>query len=299
MGARQVDGPSGRGYGFSLPDGMRMAVLFNVAYEGWATGATPGIGPMGNPLPAGAFDTQAASWSAYGHRRGIWRLMDVLARAEVRATVFASACLAEHAPDTLRVLVGEGHEVAAHGYSQHIIPALLNPEEESADVARCVELLASVTGSSPLGWLSPRGTPSLNTARIAAEHGMEWFGDVFDEDEPYRLSTPAGEIVAIPLKMEVNDLPLHMRYGNPPRAFLDVFNDTFDAMYQQGGDGCYLDVTVHAHVFGRPHGAWTLEAIARRVAQHPDVWVPTRLELARWTMEQGQASPQAGDDSGR
>lgn len=269
-------------------------MLFNVAYEGWADRAAPGIGPMGNPLPAGAIDTQAESWAAYGYRRGIWRIIEVLARADVRATVFASACLVEHAPDTLLALTGDGHEVAAHGYSQHIIPALLSPEEEAADVERCVDLLTSVTGSPPLGWLSPRGTPSANTARIVAEHGMEWFGDVFDEDEPYVLSTPAGEIVAIPLKMEVNDLPLHMRYGNPPRAFLDVFDDTFDAMYEQGGDGCYLDVTVHAHVFGRPHGAWTLEAIARRVAEHTDVWVPTRLELARWTMKQGEPSGEAG-----
>lgn len=288
MGANKVDGSPGRSDQFPLPDGMRMAVLFNVAYEGWADGTTPGIGPMGNPLPPGAFDTQAASWAAYGHKKGIWRIIDVVDRAGVKATVFASACLAERAPETIRALSEEGHEVAAHGYSQHIIPALLDREEEAADVGRCIELLTKVTGSPPRGWLSPRGTPSLDTARIVAEHGLEWFGDVFDSDEPYQLSTPAGDIVAIPLKMEVNDLPLHMRYGNPPRVFLDVFEDTFQAMYQQGGDGCYLDVTVHAHVFGRPHGAWTLEAIAERVRRHPDVWVPTRLELARWTREHGR-----------
>lgn len=287
---------TGRRRGFVFPEGKQMAVLFNVAYEAWAEDAAPGIGPMGNPLPAGAFDTQAASWAAYGYRQGIWRLIDVLARSPVHATVFASACLAEYAPATLKALIEEGHEVAAHGYSQHIIPALLDPEEESKDVARCVEMLAEATGSRPLGWLSPRGTPSRDTARIVAEQGIEWFGDTFDEDEPYRLSTPAGVIVAIPLKMEVNDLPLHMRHGNPPRGFLDVFNDTFDAMYEGGGDGCYLDVTVHAHVFGRPHGAWTVEAIARRVAEYPDVWVPTRLELARWTMTQSEPPDTGAED---
>ena len=271
---------------FPLPDGKTMAVLFNIAYEGWVDDAAPGIGPMGNPLPAGAFDTQAASWAAYGYRRGIWRLMEVLERAQVRATVFASACLADRAPRSLEALVESEHEVAAHGYSQHIIPALLSPEEEEVDVARCVEVLTQVTGTAPLGWLSPRGTPSQQTARLAAGHGMEWFGDVFDDDRPYRLTTSSGPIVAVPLKMEVNDLPLHMRYGNPPRSFLDVFNDTFDAMYEGGGDGCYLDVTVHAHVFGRPHGAWTVEAIARRVAEFSDVWVPTRAELARWAISQ-------------
>ncbi|MGH8912604.1 MAG: polysaccharide deacetylase family protein, partial [Acidimicrobiia bacterium] len=231
---------------------------------------------------------------AYGYQRGIWRLIDVFARSRVKATVFASGCLAEYAPETLRALKDNGHEIAAHGYSQHQIPALLDPEEEARDVARCLELLGDVTGDQPRGWLSPRGTPSVETARIVAEQGMEWFGDVFDTDDPYPLSTPAGTIVAIPLKMEVNDLPHHMRHGNPPRTFLEVFDDTFRAMYDNDGDGCFLDVTVHAHVFGRPHGSWTVEAIAGRLADHADVWVPTRLELARWTMT--HAGEMSGDE---
>ncbi len=270
---------------FALPDGMRMAVLFNIAYEGWASGSFPGIGPMGNPLPAGAQDTQAESWAAYGHRRGIWRLIEMFRRCGVKATVFASACLAELAPETLAALNDEGHEIAAHGYSQNIIPALLSPQEEREDFKRCVSLLKAATGSAPLGWLSPRGTPSSHTAEIAVERGMLWFGDVFDDDNPYVMSTPAGRIVAIPLKMEVNDLPLYMRHGNPPRAFVDVFDDAFNAMYAGHGDGCFIDVTVHAHVFGRPHGAWTVEKIAERVSKFPDVWVPTRQELAYWALE--------------
>lgn len=119
---------------------------------------------------------------------------------------------------------------------------------------------------------------------------MAWFGDVFDEDTPYPLSTPAGPIIAIPLKMAINDLPFHMRYGNPAGAFVEAFNELFDAMYERDGDGCFIDVTVHAHVFGRPHGAWTVEEIARRVTGYPDVWVPTRKQLAVWTLESGRGT---------
>ncbi len=265
---------------FTLPEGKRMAVLFNIAYEGWETGAAPSIGPMGNPLPAGTFDYQASSWGAYGHRRGIWRLMDVFESTGTKATVFASGCLAEIAPDSLRAISEAGHEVAAHGYSQHVIPALLDVEEESSQMERCLDLLAEATGSRPRGWLSPRGTPSAATARFAAKHGLTWFGDVFDEDTPYLLPTEGGSIVAIPLKMTINDLPHHVRYGNSPRSFVDLFHDAFAAMYSSGGEGCYLDVTVHAHVFGRPEGAWTVAEMASEVADRPDVWVPTRAEMA-------------------
>ena len=269
---------------FALPEGSRMAVLFNIAFEGWATGAAPSIGPMGNPLPQGIFDTQAASWAAYGHRQGIWRLLRALSGTGIRATVFASGCIAELALNALRAVAEEGHEIAAHGYSQHLIPALMDEEEESRLMEKTIALITGATGDGPSGWLSPRGTPSSETARLAAEHGLVWFGDVFDDDAPYPIPTASGQIVAVPLKMAVNDLPHHVRYGHSPRSFLQAFHDTFAAMYSAGGDGYYMDVTVHAHVFGRPHGAWTVKEIAEHVAGFSDVWVPTRLELAKWTL---------------
>lgn len=40
---------------FLWPGGKRVAVIFNIAYEGWSDGKTPGIGPMGNPLPSCRF----------------------------------------------------------------------------------------------------------------------------------------------------------------------------------------------------------------------------------------------------
>ena len=40
--------------GFTWPGGKRLGVLLGVCLEGWADGAWPGLGPMGNPLPAGA-----------------------------------------------------------------------------------------------------------------------------------------------------------------------------------------------------------------------------------------------------
>jgi peptidoglycan/xylan/chitin deacetylase (PgdA/CDA1 family) len=160
----------------------------------------------------------------------------------------------------------------------------MDEEEESRMMAKTIALIAGATGAEPSGWLSPRGTPSSETARLAAEQGLVWFGDVFDEDAPYPMATAGGEIVAVPLKMAVNDLPHHVRYGHSPRSFLEAFHDAFDAIYSSGGDGFYMDVTVHAHVFGRPHAAWVFREIAEHVAGFSDVWVPTRLELAQWAL---------------
>jgi NAD(P)H-hydrate repair Nnr-like enzyme with NAD(P)H-hydrate dehydratase domain len=40
------------------------------------------------------------------------------------------------------------------------------------------------------------------------------------------------------------------------------------------------DVTAHAHVYGRPAGAWAFEAIAAKAGGCDDVWLATRGEIA-------------------
>jgi len=113
---------------FRWPGGRHLAVVLNVAYEGWSDGKAPGIGPMGNPLPAGAFDTNALSWGSYGATRGIERLLRVLDRAKRSASVMVSGVFGERTPATVRAIVQAGHELVAHCYAQDVIPAQLAPE---------------------------------------------------------------------------------------------------------------------------------------------------------------------------
>jgi peptidoglycan/xylan/chitin deacetylase (PgdA/CDA1 family) len=265
------------------PDGKRAAVIFNVAYEAWEPGGSPGISPMGNPLPPGVPDTQAQDWVSYGWKSGIWRLMDRLERHGVRATVFTSGRLAEIAPDSIRALAQRGHDVCGHGYAQNVLPVMLSEDDERAQIADCKKRLEALVDGPVRGWVSPRGTPSGNTRRLLAEAGFEWHGDCFDSDFAYVETVGSRSIVAVPLAMEVNDLPVHLRHGNPPRALLDVFTEAFEAALEFDDVG-HVDVTVHAHVFGRPYGARVLEEIIRRVTSRADVWVTTRSNLARWVL---------------
>jgi peptidoglycan/xylan/chitin deacetylase (PgdA/CDA1 family) len=270
------------------PGGRRVAVVFNIAFESWSPGAAPGIGPMGNPLQRpGVLDTQAVSWAGYGPRRGIWRLMDILDRHETSATVMTSGILAESFPEAVRELADRGHDVCAHSYAQDILPAYLSEAEERDHIKRCTELLRDATSKAPRGWMSPRGTPSPNTARLLAEAGYSWHGDCFDEDVPYVESFGSARIVAVPFTMEVNDMPLHVRHGNPPQTMLQVFEDTFERVCASEEMALSLDVTVHAHVFGRPAGAWVYERILEQVRRRSDVWVATRSQVADHVLSAG------------
>jgi len=47
-------------------------------------------------------DLNAVGWAAYGHRRGVHRILDVLARQDVRATLNVSGIMAERYPQIVR-----------------------------------------------------------------------------------------------------------------------------------------------------------------------------------------------------
>src|SRR5215831_18983751 len=112
------------------PADRPLALSVSVMLEGWTDDAAPGIGPMGNPLKAGVLDLQARSWAEYGPKVGAWRLLDILAKARQRAVFYVSGVLAERYPELMRSIAQAGHVVAAHGFSQHVIPAYQAPEEE-------------------------------------------------------------------------------------------------------------------------------------------------------------------------
>jgi peptidoglycan/xylan/chitin deacetylase (PgdA/CDA1 family) len=269
------------------PDGKRIAVVFNVCLEAWSDGKAPGISPMGNPLPAGALDTMAISWAAYGVKRGIHRLLEGFAAHRAAASVMVNAVIAERAPDTVRAVAEAGHEVLSHSYAMDVIPALLSEEEERRNIARCTELLGKATGGKIEGWLSPRGTSRAETPRFLADAGYRWYGDVFDDDLPYVQRFGNKAIVAIPLGTDVNDMQF-MKFGNPPRTMLDAFQENV-AVAKEKGEVAMIDVTCHAHIFGHPRGAYYYEKIVEAAARDRDLWIGTRAQIAGHVLAQQAA----------
>lgn len=262
------------------PKNRPLGVSVSVMLEGWTDDAAPGIGPMGNPLRAGVFDTQAKSWAEYGARTGAWRLLDVLEDTGTKAVFYVSGILAERHPDLIRAIAQAGHPVAAHAWSQHIIPAYQTRDEEHADLRRCIQVLQSTSGSRPQGWISPRATPSLDTAELLALEGFSWFADAFDRDLPYRMETAAGPITAIPFTMEVNDFPLCIRYGHAPDAFVRTLQSILDGWSEIRSPSACLDLTAHAHVFGRPAGAIAFKQAIQLAQANAAVWMTTHAELS-------------------
>ncbi|MBN9475507.1 MAG: hypothetical protein ABS43_29780 [Bordetella sp. SCN 67-23] len=270
---------------FRWPGGKRIAVIFNIAFEAWSDGQAPGIGPMGNVLKPGYFDTNAHSWASFGVNRGIHRLIGIAEKHGVKTSVMVNGVICERDPTTVRRIAELGHEIVNHSWGMDVIPVYLDEAAERANLRRNHDLLAGTSGTAPTGWISPRGTGSLISSRLLAEAGYLHHGDMNDDDRPYVMDFGPHRIVAIPLTMDVNDLPTCIRYGQGPRHMLETFEDCFAAFRERETAPLMLDVTAHTHVMGRPSGAWVYDEIMARVAKAGDVWVGTRQEMARHVLD--------------
>ncbi|MEY3490106.1 MAG: hypothetical protein RL655_1674 [Pseudomonadota bacterium] len=270
---------------FRWPGGRRLAVIFNIAYEAWSDGQAPGIGPMGNVLKPGFFDTNAHSWASFGLVRGIHRLLDIAEKHSVKTSVMVNGVIGERDPQTIRRLADLGHEIVNHSWGMDVIPVYFDEAGERANFTRNHDILTRTAGVAPTGWISPRGTGSPISSRLLAEAGYLHHGDVNDDDRPYIMDFEGRRIVGIPLTMDVNDLPICVRYGQGARHMLDVFNDTIAAMRTEQAP-LQLDVTAHTHVMGRPSGAWVYDEIMSLVTASDDIWVCTRDQMARYLLQQ-------------
>lgn len=262
------------------PEGRNVAVIFNVAYEAWSDGKAPGIGPMGNPLPAGNFDENALSWGRYGEVNGINRLLRVLDRTKTRASVMVSGILAERQPAIVKQIHEAGHEISGHSYAQDMIPSTLTDEEDEKNIKGTTQAIQAATGQRPVGWISPRGTAGSATIRRLIKAGYQWNSDVLDSDVPYAMDFPEGRMIAVPFGMEINDLPHAMRFGKNPRQFVENFQDFLEYGLSVKDSTFAIEVTAHGHCYGRPGGAWAYEAITKMCSGRDDIWLPMRGEIA-------------------
>ncbi|MEO5800630.1 MAG: polysaccharide deacetylase family protein, partial [Gemmatimonadales bacterium] len=93
------------------------------------------------------------------------RLLDALARHEIRATFFVIGREAERYPALISRIVAEGHAIGHHSWS-HSEPSATSTKTLMAEVTRCRELLRDITGTSIDRFRPPKG--QLTVSKLGA-----------------------------------------------------------------------------------------------------------------------------------
>lgn len=282
------------GYGrnlpsFTWPEGARIAVSLVVNYEegserSFAMGddSQETITEWGSyPLPSDVRNLAMETMYEYGSRVGIWRLFDLFAKFDARATFFACAVALEQAPEVAAAIVSGHHGVVSHGYRWEEV-FRLSRDEEREHIRLAVESFRHTLGFRPRGWYCRYG-PSVNTRELVVEEGgFTYDCDAYNDDLPYFVEVRDKRHLVVPYTPDINDFRFWQSPGLTTAGdFFEYLKDSFDVLYAEGAQ-CprMMSIGLHPRIIGRPGRIVGLERFLEYVSGHEDVAFLTRDEIA-------------------
>ncbi len=267
------------------PGGNRLAVSISVMHE-WES--SPGSFTVKKrPLAKGLdrIDFLALGAREYGVNFGLPRLLDVLDRCEVKATILSSGLTAKLFPETLAEVRKRGHEIACHHWDQTRHPYEYETrEEEEKAIADSIAAIESAAGAKPVGYMSPGPRPSPFTLEISGALGFTWNGDYCDSDVPYIVDVGGRRIVSIGYVRPAytdNDIQALGLAGA-----LQQLKDEFDAHYEESRrHPMKFRYAVHTFTGGRPGFANVLENFLEYAKRRSGVWFCRAEDMAAYWLE--------------
>jgi peptidoglycan/xylan/chitin deacetylase (PgdA/CDA1 family) len=228
------------------------------------------------------------SYGRYGVRAGLPRLLAMLARRGIAATVFVTASDAQRHPDAIRALRDAGHEIASRGLDLTPLPVLKEMERGSLEEAS--DRLEKIAGARPKGFRAPSGELSAQSLRFLAELGFAYDSSFQDHDHPYLFSIKNdSRLVEIPTVQALDDsLPFSARHTHA--RVVKIWREEFDALHREG---CLVPLTVHLRGdigFTRAARIAALEELLAYMASRPGVRFRTGAQLAEATLKSGMSA---------
>ncbi len=224
------------------------------------------------------------SWHEYGMRMGFWRLKSAFDRLGIVPTLSINGQVCTSYPAIAEAAHAAGWEFMGHGLVQMPTHQV---QDQRAMIRTTVELITQCTGQPPVGWLGPGLTQTLDSVDLLHAAGIRYIGDWVLDDQPCKLRTATGDMVAMPYSVELNDIPVIAVQHHAPGEFQRRIQDAFDRLYAEGEEHVrVMCIAVHPFLSGVPHRIKYLEQALDYVAGHDKVRFMTGHQILDWYLAQ-------------
>jgi allantoinase len=262
------------------PNGANVAlwVIPNIEFFSLEEKVPAGSGGTGAPVP------DVPAWSArdYGNRVGVFRLMQVLDRHGIRATVALNSDVCAHHPAIIEEGQKRGWEWMGHNESNTRRLNEAPPGDEPRIIRDTLATIARATGKRPLGWLGSGLQETWDTLDLLAAEGCEYVCDWTNDDQPYIMTLKGGHpLASIPYSHEINDKPAFERAHRTAAEFQEMICRQFDVLYREGAEsGRVMAIAIHPYLTGVPHRIDAFDQALAYICKHDRVWKTTGTEIA-------------------
>jgi len=178
------------------PDGARIAfwVAPNIELYELYPEPSPFRPPWQRPIP----DVLGYSTREYANRVGVWRMMDVMDKHGVRASVSLNVAVCDHYPEVIEAGNKLGWEWFSHGTYNTRLRYGLSSEQEQELIRDSVDTIRRASGQKLDGWLSPALSSSDTIMDNLAAAGVQYTLDLFHDDQPLPIKTTTDQLISIP-----------------------------------------------------------------------------------------------------
>ncbi len=160
-------------------------------------------GPITRRLPAGC-DKLALTFDDGPHPEHTLRVLQILARWDIKANFFVVGREAERYPDVVHAIEAAGHEIGSHTHSHPAELAHLPLPSVIEEIQRGNQALAAITGKTPRLFRPPYGAQTFRVLWACRKTEMKpifWSHDSLDctnrpqSPAAFLESTSPGQIV--------------------------------------------------------------------------------------------------------
>jgi peptidoglycan-N-acetylglucosamine deacetylase len=259
------------------PSGKRLPIVLTFEHQS-GEGAPPLPGDRPNFMVSGTME--------YGGRTGIWKILELLDRFQIKATFFVCGATAEKYPQAVRAAQEAGHELAGMSYNFEKVRGYSTEREQSV-LRRSSQALENVAGVKIIGWRCPDYRTSPQTLDLLAENGFTWDSSLLNDDLPYLFDCDGRQLVEIPFTTSTADKTF-IGYPYPQRGGSDgltnVWNNEFDMLYEESERASRLFIlSLQTWGVGRPAPLRALKHFLERLSGHEELWFAKCSEIAEWS----------------
>ncbi|MGH7147832.1 MAG: XrtA system polysaccharide deacetylase [Nitrospiraceae bacterium] len=195
-------------------------------------------------------EARRQQWDKYESRveNNTRKIVELLAQHDTKATFFVLGWVAERYPGLVKMLVGQGHEIASHGYGHELVTTQ-SPEQFRQDVRKAKRILEDLTGTPIIGYRAPSFTITSQSRwalPILVEEGHQYDSSIYDRfqrsekagthEGSYPIDTAAGRIWEVsPSTMNLCGIQLPVAGGGYFRFLPYAASKTFLRQLEKQG----------------------------------------------------------------
>jgi hypothetical protein len=101
-----------------------------------------------------------------------------------------------------------------------------------------------------------------------------------NDEQPYSLKVPQGELFALPVTLPLDDLNALWERRVDIDRYGEMIRESFETLYREGEtNGRLLVLNLHPFLIGQPFRIGCLDAALASIVQRPGVWAATGSEI--------------------